>query len=70
MIRRGQSCWPKIPCGFTTISELLSRTFTRALLLACTITSSKDVDIGASSIGLTILGETRLSNQEESYYYE
>ncbi len=53
-IWRGQSCWSKIPCGSPTIIETLSSTSIKTSWTGHTETSSRDRQIGAYSIGLTI----------------
>jgi hypothetical protein len=49
-IWRGMSCWSKITCGSPIISKILSSTSIKTLWQVCTLTSSKDVRIGAYSI--------------------
>ncbi len=46
------SCSSKIPCGLSTLSEILSSTSIKTLGPACTENSSKDRQTAAYSFGL------------------
>ncbi len=64
-ILQGPSCRSKIPCGLQTISKILLSVSTKTSRPALIATSSKERQIGAYSIGLTVPGKTQLSKQED-----
>ena len=45
-IGRGKCSWLKIPCGLPSLSTALSASFIKTLWPGCTVTSSKDRQIG------------------------